>query len=314
MRLKSNLAADAALMLTTLIWGSTFFMAKDILTYWPPLAYLSFRFGLAAVAMAAVFPKQVLGARRDEWRAGALLGLLVGTGFALQAAGQVYTTASKSAFVTGLTTPLVPFVAFVILRVRPSLENLIGVALASAGGALILAPAGGTGEVNAGDLLTLAGTSLFATHITLLSVYARRYDVRQMAVLQIAAAAIVFLLVWGAFHGASYLFGASALPAFAARETGALVWNDGIVWQLVYLALIGTFLTFLLWTWGQSRTSPTHAAIIFSLEPIFATAFAVAVLGPNEWMGPRGFIGAALVFAGIIISEIRLREIKGSDK
>jgi drug/metabolite transporter (DMT)-like permease len=191
---------------------------------------------------------------------------------------------------------------------------LIGVALASAGGALILAPAGGTGEVNAGDLLTLGGTSLFATHITLLSVYARRYDVRQMAVLQIAAAAIVFLLVWGAFHGASYLFGASALPAFAVRETGALVWNDGIVWQLVYLALIGTFLTFLLWTWGQSRTSPTHAAIIFSLEPIFATAFAVAVLGPNEWMGPRGFIGAALVFAGIIISEIRLREIKGSDK
>ena len=304
---KSNLAADAALGLTTLIWGSTFFMAKDILTEWPPIAYLVFRFGLAGVLLAATFPRLLKNSGWAEWRAGALLGLLVGGGFALQAAGQIYTTASKSAFVTGLTTPLVPFLAYALLRARPTWGNMCGVALASLGGALILAPPEGAGlKVNVGDLLTLAATILFATHITLLSIFARRHDVRRMAVLQIVAAAAIFALLWGAFQGAAKIFGLAALPAFAARETVSLAWGAGVAWQLLYLAVVGTVVAFLLWTWGQSRTTPTRAAIIFSLEPVFATAFAVAVLGPGEWLGPRGFAGAGLVFAGIIVSEMRL--------
>ncbi|MGH9944280.1 MAG: DMT family transporter [Pyrinomonadaceae bacterium] len=310
MRLKSNLAADGALALTTLIWGSTFFMAKEILNTWPPVAYLVFRFALAAGLMALALRRQVGGAGRAEWRAGVVLGLLVGGGFALQAAGQVYTTASKSAFVTGLTTPLVPFIAYAVLRVRPSLENLIGVALASLGGALILTPQGGETGVNVGDLLTLAATGLFALHITQLSVYARRFDVRQVAVLQIVVAAACLSLTWGTFRAAADLFGIELVPAFVARESATLVWDASIVWQLVYLAVVGTLLTFLLWTWGQSRTSPTHAAIIFSLEPVFATAFAVAALGAGEWLGGRGLVGAALVFAGIIVSEVRLGRVQ----
>ena len=100
MRLKSNLAADGALMLTTLIWGSTFFMAKDILGEWPPMAYMFVRFTAAALLLALMFPQRLVRARGEQWRAGATLGLLMGIGFGLQAAGQVYTTASKSAFVT----------------------------------------------------------------------------------------------------------------------------------------------------------------------------------------------------------------------
>lgn len=304
MRLKANLAADAALVLTTLIWGSTFIMAKDILADWPPMAYLAFRFALAAAVLLALFGREVWRARGEVWRAGAVLGLLVGGGFALQAAGQVYTTASKSAFVTGLTTPLVPFVAYALLRVRPNRENLVGVVLASVGGMLILLPQG-AGAVNEGDLLTLAATGLFAAHITLMSRYARRYAVRPLTVLQVATAALVFLSVWAGAHGGAALATAAALPQFLARETAPLVWAGRIVWQLVYLALAGTLGAFFLWTWGQARMSATHAAIIFSLEPVFATAFAVAVRGAGEWMGGRGYAGAALVFAGIIVSELR---------
>jgi drug/metabolite transporter (DMT)-like permease len=312
MRLKSNLAADGALMLTTLIWGSTFFMAKDILGVWPPMAYMFVRFAGAAVLLAAMFPRRLMEARGEEWRAGATLGLLMGVGFGLQAAGQVYTTASKSAFVTGLTTPLVPFVAYLILRARPGVENLIGVVFASLGGLLILAPQGADTSVNLGDMLTLAAIALFATHITLMSVYARRYDVRQLTVLQIACIAALFAVVWGGLRVWGSVWGAeavaSALPGALVRETLPLVWSGRIVWQLVYLATVATVGAFLCWTWGQARTTPTHAAIIFSLEPIFATAFAVAVLGAGEWMGGRGWLGAGLVFAGIIISETRWSE------
>lgn len=318
MKLKSNLAADGALMLTTLIWGSTFFMAKDILTVWPPMAYMFVRFTAAALLLAAMFPRRLASARLEEWRAGATLGVLMGFGFGLQAVGQIYTTASKSAFVTGLTTPLVPFVAYMILRARPGVENLLGVAFASLGGLLILAPQGADGTVNFGDLLTLAATALFATHITLMSVYARRYDVRQLTVLQIASTACLFTFVWVGLQAWEFLAGSSSeMPQAFARETAPLVWSGRVVWQLVYLATVATIGAFLSWTWGQARTSATHAAVIFSLEPVFATIFAVAFIGAGEWMGTRGFVGGALVFAGIIISEMRWserRERKANEK
>jgi drug/metabolite transporter (DMT)-like permease len=226
----------------------------------------------------------------------------------VQAAGQVYTTASKSAFVTGLTTPLVPFVAYLILRARPGVENLLGVVFASVGGLLILAPQGADTSVNLGDLLTLAATALFATHITLMSVYARRYDVRQLTVLQIACIAALFAVVWVGLQVWGSFAGADAMPDALARETLPLVWSGRVLWQLVYLATVATVAAFLLWTWGQARTTATHAAVIFSLEPVFATAFAVAVIGASEWMGGRGWVGAALVFTGIIISETRWSE------
>ena len=294
-------------MLTTLIWGSTFVIAKDILERWPPIAYITFRFVLASVILILLFPKQAARARRIEWKAGATLGLLMGGGFALQAVGQVYTTPSKSAFVTGLTTPLVPFVALLILRVRPNLENLVGVTLASIGGMLILAPQGSE-PMNTGDLLTLCATTLFAAHITLMSAYARQIDVRQLTVLQITSAAILFVLVWLILRAAGLAVSdQNSLPGFVARETAPLAWTARVLWQLVFLATVATVITFLLWTWGQAKVSATHAAIIFSLEPVFATAFAVAVRGSSEWMGRRGNLGAALILAGVIVSEIHLR-------
>jgi drug/metabolite transporter (DMT)-like permease len=283
-------------------------MAKDILGVWPPMAYMFVRFMGAALLLALMFPRRLVQARGEQWRAGATLGLLMGIGLGLQAAGQVYTTASKSAFMTGLTTPLVPFVAYLILRARPGVENLLGVVFATLGGLLILAPQGADTSVNLGDILTLAATALFAMHITLMSVYARRYDVRQLTVLQIVCIAGLFTFVLGGLRVWVSLAGADALPAALARETLPLAWSGRVLWQLVYLATIATVGSFLLWAWGQARTSATHAAIIFSLEPVFATAFAVAVIGASEWMGGRGWLGAALIFAGIIISEMRWSE------
>jgi drug/metabolite transporter (DMT)-like permease len=305
MRLKTDLASDGVLILTTVIWGSTFVIAKDVLEQWPPVAYITVRFALAAVMLFALFPRQVLLAGLREWRAGATLGVLIGGGFALQAIGQVYTTPAKSAFITGLTTPLVPFFAFFMLRVRPNFENMIGVTLASVGGLLIVAPQEQAG-INAGDIFTLSATSLFATHIVLLSVYARENDPRQLTVLQIAAAAILFIAVWVVFRVVGVLMTGTSLPDLVIRESLNLVWTTRLAWQLGYLALIATVVTFLLWTWGQARASATHAAIIFSLEPVFATAFAVAVRGRGEWMDAPGNFGAALIIAGVLVSELRL--------
>ncbi|HWS52645.1 MAG TPA: DMT family transporter [Pyrinomonadaceae bacterium] len=302
MRLKTNLGADAAILVTTVIWGSTFAVARDILDHWPPLAYLALRLGLATLVFAALFPRQLARAGGAAWRAGAALGLLIGVGFLGQTAGLLYTTPAKSAFITGLTTPLVPFVAFLLTRARPSRENMIGVVLASLGGALILAPAGAEG-FNTGDLVTLSTTLLFATHITLLGRFARRFDARQLSVLQIGVAAALLGAAWGGLR--LYAAAGGQLAPALARELEPLVWGGRAAWQLVYLSLVATVITFLLWTWGQARMSATHAAIIFSLEPVFATLFAVLVRGSAEWTGGRATAGALLVVAGVIASELR---------
>lgn len=307
MRLNTDLRADGAILLTTLIWGSTFVIASDILGRWPPLAYLALRMGLAAVVFVALFARRVARADRATLRAGATLGLLMGVGFVGQTVGLLYTTPSKSAFITGLTTPLVPFVAYAMLRARPGRENLVGVVLASVGGALILAPAGAEG-VNTGDIVTLCMTALFAAHITLMSVFARRHDVRLLSVLQIVFIAALTVSAWVLVWAFGAAFGVERLPAALARELGPLVWDARVASQLVYLSLVATVLTFLLWTWGQARMAATHAAIIFSLEPVFATLFAVAALGPGQWMGGRANLGAVLILAGVVVSELRWGE------
>ena len=311
MKLKANLGADAAILLVTLVWGSTFVVARDILDYWPPLAYLSLRLTLAALMFAALFARRVLAAGREDWRAGITLGLLVGGAILGQTVGLQFTTPAKSAFISSLTTPLVPLVAYLLTRSRPSRENFVGVVLASAGGALILAPAG-EGGVNLGDLITLATTALFATHITLMSAYARRLGTRLLGVLQILVAAAVVATAWALLH--AYGAAAGGLPEALARETAPLVWSARVVWQLVYLAAVATVAVFLLWAWGQSRMSATHAAIIFSLEPVFATLFAVLLRGSAEWSGGRSTVGAALVVAGVVVSELRWgRGAEGED-
>jgi drug/metabolite transporter (DMT)-like permease len=311
MKLKTNFAADGAILLTTLIWGSTFAVARGVLDSWPPLAYLALRMPLAALVFAALFPGQVFTASRAAWRAGGALGVLIGLGFIGQTVGLLYTTPARSAFITGLTTPLVPIVAYALWRTRPSRENLFGIVLASIGGALILAPAGAA-VFNAGDLITLSTTLLFAGHINLMSAYARRIDARQLSALQIIVAAGVMLVAWLAVRAAVAVWGAGALPPGLAREAIAPAWEAGVGLQIVYLTLVATVATFLLWTWGQARMPATHAAVIFSLEPVFATAFAVLLRGSAEWTGPRATLGALLVLAGVIVSELRWeREVSG---
>ncbi|HEX8284876.1 MAG TPA: DMT family transporter [Pyrinomonadaceae bacterium] len=304
MRLKTNLAADGAILLTTLIWGSTFAVARGVLDQWPPLTYLAVRMPLAALLFAALFPRQVFKAPAAAWRAGATLGVLMGLGFIGQTVGLVYTTPAKSAFITGITTPLVPVVAYVVWRARPSRENLLGIVLASIGGALILAPANASG-VNAGDLFTLSTTLLFAAHITLMSLYARRFDARRLSALQVTTAAALVLAAWLALRVFAAVAGEGALPPGLAREVGPPVWSAAVVWQLVYLSVVATVATFLLWTWGQARMSATHAAVIFSLEPVFATIFAVLLRGSAEWTGGRATLGALLVVTGVLVSELR---------
>lgn len=291
-----QLRADAVLVGVTLVWGSSFVVIKNVLREGPPLGFLFCRFLLATLLLATLLPRR----RRTPHllRDGLAVGLLLACGMSLQVVGQLATTASKAAFLTGLSVVLTPFAAFLRTRRLPSLENGIGISLASVGFFFLTFPRGG-GPLNRGDLLVLGCGVVFAFYIVELAERAARHDAAWLTGIQLAVVA--------ACAGAlALLFRTAFVPGFTAgAELRPIVWQGDFLWGVVYLGSIGTVGTFLGQTWAQRHMSATHAAILFALEPVFAALLAVWFL--DERLGTRGLAGGILVIAGIAVSEMRLR-------
>ncbi len=291
------LAADLVLVFVTVIWGSTFVVNRIVVTGGtPPLLFLLVRFLLAGVVLLvlALGRPRTPGLFADSLAVGGLTAL--GIGF--QLAGQVYTTASKAAFITGLSVPLTAPMAYLVTKKRPSAENLAGLTLATAGFALLAWPQDFT-AVNRGDLLVLVTAVAYAYIVVRLSEASGRHDVRWFAAGQITCAAGVTLLLRlavGPFTGGRERYlRAEALP---------FVLDGQLLACLVWMSLAATVVTFLLMTWAQARMSATHAAVIYALEPVFATLLAGLFLG--ERLSGRDLGGGALVLLGILVSELPL--------
>lgn len=219
-------------------------------------------------------------------------------GIAFQLAGQVYTTASKAAFITGLSVPLTAPVAYLVTRKRPSAENLAGLAIATTGFAVMAWPQDFSG-VNSGDLLVLVTALAYAYVVVRLSESSGRHDVRLFAAGQIVCAAATTLLL----RLAAQPFLGRPESVFRA-EARPLVVDPKFVGLLLWMSLAATVVTFLLMTWAQARMSATHAAVIYALEPVFAALLAAPILG--ERLSGRELQGGALVLLGILVSELPL--------
>jgi drug/metabolite transporter (DMT)-like permease len=294
---RAALAADLVLVGVTVIWGSTFVVNQLVANgEAPPLLFLLLRFSIAALVLVVLARgrPRTPGLLRDSLAVGGLTA--IGIGF--QLTGQVYTTASKAAFITGLSVPLTAPVAFLVTKKRPSPENLAGLALATAGFVVLAWPRDLSG-LNTGDLMVLVTAISYAYVVVRLSESSGRHDIRWFAFGQTACAAAVACLLRLAvqpFLGRpEALFAAEARPlAVDARFLGLLLW----------MSLAATVVTFLLMTWAQARMSATHAAVIYALEPVFAAFLAALFLG--ERLSGRELWGGALVLFGILVSEFPL--------
>src|SRR5713226_5171767 len=177
-----GLRADAVLVAVTFVWGSSFIVVKNVLREAPPLAFLFLRFGLAALLLAPLLArrKRTSGLLRD----GVVVGSLLASGMTLQVVGQLDTTASKAAFLTGLSVVLTPFAAYLRTRRLPTLENGIGIVLASAGFLLLTFPKEG-GPLRRGDLFVVASSVLFAFFIVELAERAPAHDAARLACVEL---------------------------------------------------------------------------------------------------------------------------------
>ena len=287
--------AALALVAVTVIWGTTFIVNAEVLGREPPIAYVAIRFVLAAILLNVAAMGRP--ATRRLWSDGAGMGILLALGMGTQIAGQTETSASKTAFITGLSVVLTPVVGVFRTKRLPGLASLAGVALATGGFALLSWPSGG-GGVNRGDLLVLACAILFAIYFVENEQRSPRHDALAYTARQMIFAAGTLLAASAVFR---IFRPAMALTGFEARP---LSFDRGFTIAVAYMTLFATIATFTTQNWAQARISATKAAIIFALEPVWAAIFAAVIL--SERLGPRGYWGGALVIAGIVVSEIRV--------
>lgn len=291
------LLADSALVLVTAIWGSTFVVNELVLKETPPLLFLALRYGLAAavlVLLARGRPRTP-GVLRD----GALIGLLLAVGIGCQLVGQLFTTASKAAFITGLSVPLTPVAAWLFHRQVPSGTNLAGLVLAAGGFGLMSWPKDASG-LDPGDLLVFFTALVYAVIIVELGVASPKHDVRVYS-----AAQIVFAFL-GVLAGRLLLTPFLGRPeAFFAAEARPLAFTTQLLFAVLWMGLVASVVTSLVQTWAQARMPAVHAAVIFALEPVFTALFAALTLG--ERLSAREAWGGGLVLLGIVVSELRIR-------
>jgi drug/metabolite transporter (DMT)-like permease len=268
------------LIAVTAVWGVTFVQVKDAVALYPLFAFLAVRFAIATATLAVPGAKRVAGLGRSGVAAGALLGLLLGAGYAFQTAGLERTTVSGTGFVTGMYVVLTPLIALVLLRSRIGLGAWAGVVVSTIGLALLSGIHAGSAT---GDLLVLAGAAVYSLQIVLLERFAPRYDTVGFTLVEMATAFVGLLAV-----------------ALALGDLG--VPHGWTVWgALVVTGVFASALGYLAQTWAQRRTSATRTALAFTLEPVWAAFFGYTLDGDR--LGTLGWAGSALIMAGIVLAE-----------
>ncbi len=272
--------AELLLVVTTFIWGSTFVVVKSALADASPFPFIAVRFILAGLLMLGVMARGRLPGK--ALLPSLLLGTLLFTGFAFQTWGLIFTTPSKSAFITGFSVILVPLISlFYGYPMRAA--NVSGAGLGLLGLYFLVLPSG-AGAVNRGDLLTLFGAMTFAVHIVLVGNYTRRYSFLHLAPGQILVVGII------------------ATMAVPFGPSWTLHWTSRLVFAITVTAIFATAFAFGTQVWAQQYTPPAHTALIFALEPVFAALTSRVVT--KEHLGGKVLLGSALILAGMVVSEM----------
>ena len=281
--------ADLALAFCSLLWGVTFVVVKNALDHASVFVFLAVRFTVAATIMVAFYSRAIMKFEREDLFAGMRLGCFMFLGYAFQTAGLQYTTPAKSGFVTGSSVVLVPLLLALFWGRRLSRGAYAGASVAVVGLYLLTIPPEGLAYLNRGDVLTFVAAGLYAVHIILVGEYTRQHSSRILSVVQVAACAVMAWVTAGA---------AAAIRWQAAR----FEWRLELLAGVVICAVFATAVAFSMQLWAQQYTSSSHAAILFTLEPVFAVITSYILMG--ERLGGRAVVGAVFVLAGILVAEM----------
>ena len=292
MRIPKLIQAEISLALISILWGSTFTIVKKGLEQISPILFVALRFWIAAVVAGVFMSGQYRKIKGKTVAQGVLLSVALSSGFLLQTMGLRDTTPSNSAFITSLCVLLVPVLGFLIYPHKPSYRTVSGILLATLGLILLLADSFDFG-MHSGDFLTLICAFMFGFHILYLGRFVLVSNYRHLIFVKMVSGGILCSIM---------------VPVV---ESPRVFWDFYIVIYLLILGVLATAVAFLVQGWAQQYSDPTHTALIFTLEPIFATVFAYLFL--DQGLGPREWIGGLLILAGILVAEIRGKEKRRTD-
>jgi len=278
-----------ALLLTAALFGIAFIFQRHSATAVSALTFMSWRLPLSALMLLAVLALR----RRPVWghwlRDGILCGILMYLGMYSQQWGLAHTTAGKSGFITSLYVILVPLLAL-IGGERIGKMVLLATALAFAGLACFASIDSDSAALNwnAGDSANLGGAFAWALYVNYYGVAVRRSDLLALTAAQMAAAALITLLITLTSEGTT-----------ALTDPALLNYSK---WDILYTAIASSGIAFFLQGWGQRQVAATPAAIILSMESIFAFLAGWLILG--EPATPLMLSGCALLFAAMVIAQL----------
>lgn len=271
------------LLVVTAVWGSTFILVKWTVESLGVYYFLFLRFSLASILLTLIFHKRIFAAEKRTILAALALSALMFTAFATQTEGLRLTTASNSALITGLYMVLIPIFSLIYPRRKPDPLAIAGIALALPG--LVLLTQYSFAGINAGDLITLVCAGACAWHIILTGEFATEHSLIPLVVFQ-------FIFV-------SIMSGAVAL---AKSEFTQAIPDIGWL-TIIITAVFATAFAFTVQTAAQRIVNPTRTGIVFAMEAVFGALFGFLIGG--ELMTGASFVGACLMVAGMVVSEIR---------
>ncbi len=281
--MKQTGLARMAIILATVIWGSSFVVLKSTLDSLPMLFILAFRFLLAGLLLSAVFWKKLRGINKKAILSGLAIGTCLFLAYFLQTIGLLGTTPGKNAFLTSVYCIMVPFMHWIADKKRPDRFNIFASIICITGIGFVSLNEGFS--ISIGDVMTLLSGFFWAGHIILISRFKDDTDAILLTILQFFACGLISAI-------GSLLF--DTLPSGWL----ALSWRE-----LLYMAVFCTAITLLCQNWGQSHLPPSNTAILLSLESVFGVLFSVAF---GERLTPRLILGFCLIFIATIVSETKL--------
>ncbi len=283
-----RLKADLTLLIVSIIWGSAFVAQRVAGQMGSVYFFNAARYLVAALVVLPLAIRSVGRASspthipRDQYKWMLIAGCLLFAGSALQQVGVVYTTAGNAGFITGLYVVLVPIALFIVWREKPHWMSIVAVFLAGAGAFLL--STGGTFEVRAGDVLVLFSALFWTFHVIVLGKYASKFEAMTFSVGQ--------LFICGILNFGLGVF-VEPFPAFDWSLVGAVA----------YTALFSLALAYTLQIWAQRHTPPADAALILSLESVFAVLSGWLLL--NETLIAVQILGCVLIFIAVMLSQFK---------
>ncbi len=276
------------LLIAAAIWGFGFVAQRLGMNFLEPFAFNSARFLLGSLSLLPLLwllsrkPSETKDTKSSLGKGGLICGLVLFVAATLQQYGLFYTTAAKAGFITGLYLILVPIIG-ILLRHTTGITTWLGAALAVVG--LYLLSVNDDFTMSLGDTLIFIGALFWAFHILVIDHFSSRVDAIQLSAVQFLVCGILSLIV----------------SLTIETPTVSAVID---CWQpILFAGVVSVGIAYTLQVVAQKNAHPSAAAIIMSLEAVFAAIGGVWLL--DETLSPRAWFGCGLMLAGMLLSQVK---------